>query len=289
MNYLYSLIGAFFMAYAVKNVLEPMQMVIGGVSGIAIIVKNATAGWFPDESLLADGIPLWITTIVLNVPLFVAAYCKAGKELVWNSLWGVMWLSVFLVGIPLRPLISEDYLLCTLLSGLLYGIGVGLVLKAKSSTGGSDLLASICQKKYPQYSIPKIMAMVDGVIVILGVLVFGIEKGLYALITIYAISRVSDFIIAGLSRTLVTYIISDYASDIAQAILKEVRRGVTQMDVKGVYQKKNRIMLMCAVNKKQLVWIKEIVAKYDENSFVIVVEARETLGLGFHEISNNIR
>ena len=289
MNYLYSLVGAFFMAYAVKNVLEPMQMVIGGISGLAIIIKNATSAWFPKDSLLADGIPLWLTTIVLNIPLFIAAYRKVGRELVLNSLWGVMWLSVFLVGIPVRPLISDDYLLCTLLGGLLYGIGVGLVLRAKSSTGGSDLLASIWQKNYPQYSIPKIMAMVDGVIVLLGVLVFGIEKGIYALLTIYAISRVSDLIITGFTRTLVTYIISDYADDIAQAIIKEVRRGVTQIDVKGIYQRKNRVMLMCAVNKKQLVWIKEIVAKYDWNAFVIVVEARETLGEGFREISNNTR
>lgn len=289
MNYLYSLVGAFFMAYAVKNVLEPMQMVIGGISGLAIIIKNATSAWFPKDSLLADGIPLWLTTIVLNIPLFIAAYRKVGRELVLNSLWGVMWLSVFLVGIPVQPLISDDYLLCTLLGGLLYGIGVGLVLRAKSSTGGSDLLASIWQKNYPQYSIPKIMAIVDGVIVLLGVLVFGIEKGIYALLTIYAISRVSDLIITGFTRTLVTYIISDYADDIAQAIIKEVRRGVTQIDVKGIYQRKNRVMLMCAVNKKQLVWIKEIVAKYDWNAFVIVVEARETLGEGFREISNNTR
>lgn len=277
------------MAFAVKNVLEPMQLVTGGISGLAIMIKYVTAAWIPQDALWGDGIPLFFTTIILNIPLFIVAYKKCGMAMVISSLWGFGWLAFFLGVIPVSALLPQDYVLNTLLGGMLYGIGLALVLRAKASTGGTDLLASIVHKIYPYYAIPKIMAAIDAVIVVLGFLAFGLEKGLYALVTIGIISKVSETIITGFGHTLVAYIISDYAKEIAEQIMKEVKRGVTGMQVKGGYQGKDRLMLMCAVNRKQLVMVKEVVAKNDGHAFVIVVDAKEILGQGFREIGNNTR
>ncbi len=294
MNYLYSAIGALLMAFAVGNVLEPMQLVTGGVSGIAIMVKQYTERLFSHNEwfvggYFSEGIPLWLTTIVVNIPLFIAAYKRKGSNFVGNSLWGTVCLTVFLGVLPQFKILPKDTVLCSLFGGLIEGVGIGLVLLSKGSTGGSDLFATLLHDVFPHHSIPRIMGMIDGVVVAAGFFVFGMEKGLYALITIFIISFTSDLVIGGLGRSHIAFIISDYSKQIAGAVMREMNRGITGIDVKGLYRDRNRTMLMCVTSKKQLVAIKEIVAKYDPQAFVIITNAKETLGEGFLSLGNNIR
>lgn len=294
MNYLFTIAGAFLMAISIQQVLEPMELVTGGVSGIAIMVKSVTGAWFggsvgPSFSYFQSGIPLWITTVVLNVPLFWVAYRKLDKKVWLRNLFGSFCLILFLAVLPKGALLSKDYMLNAVFGGLLEGAGLGLVLLSKASTGGVDLLATLLIRAFPQYSIPKIMMVLDGMIISVGILLFGIEKGLYALIVIFCVSRISDMIIGGFAKSLVAYIISDRSDDIAGEIMEELERGITGITVTGLYHKKDRTMLMCATGKKQIVYIKEIVAKYDSNAFVIIVDARETLGEGFQGLGNYTR
>lgn len=294
LNYVYSLIGAFLMAFAVGNVLEPMHLVTGGISGLGIIIKQYSAVWFQKQGWFAgqaleQGIPLWITSIVFNIPLFIAAYKKKGIHFLGSSLWGAAWLTIFLAVLPEWDILPRDYVLNSLFGGLIEGLGIGLVLLAKSSTGGADLFATLLHERLPQYSIPKIMACHDGVIVALGFMAFGIENGLYALITIFIISRISDTVIGGFGHAMVAYIISDESQRIAGEVMRELNRGITGIGVKGMYRNKERTMLMCVASKKQLVYVKEIVSKYDPLAFVIITDARETLGEGFASLGNNTR
>ncbi|MBO4996399.1 MAG: YitT family protein [Lachnospira sp.] len=294
MNYLYTIAGAFLMALSIQQVLEPMELVTGGVSGIAIMVKSVTGAWFGDSvgssfSYFQGGIPLWITTVVINVPLFWVAYKKLDRGVWFRNLFGSLCLIFFLAVLPKGDLLSNDYMLNAVFGGLMEGTGLGLVLLSKASTGGVDLLATLLLRIFPQYSIPKIMMVLDGIIIGVGILLFGIERGLYALIVIFCVSRISDVIIGGFAKSLVAYIISDQSDGIANEIMEELERGITGISVTGLYHNKNRTMLMCATGKKQLVYVKEIVAKYDSNAFVIIVDARETLGEGFQGLGNYIR
>lgn len=293
MNYFYSLIGAFLMAFAIGNVLEPMQLVTGGISGLSIIVKEYSAVLFTKADIfqgtfLAEGIPLWMTSVVLNVPLFLIAFAKKGWRFVTNSLWGAFWLIFFLGVIPRWNILPRDSVLNTLFGGLIEGCGLGFVLMSKASTGGVDLLASVLHERYRNISIPYLMAMMDSSIVLLGFFAFGIEKGLYALIAIFIISKVSDAVIGGFRHSHIIYIIADRSEQIAQSIMEELNRGITGIAVKGMYHDKNRTMLMCVTSKKQIVYVKEIVAQYDMNAFVIITDARETLGEGFRTLGNPV-
>ena len=172
MNYLYSAIGALLMAFAVGNVLEPMQLVTGGVSGIAIMVKQYTERLFSHNEwfvggYFSEGIPLWLTTIVVNIPLFIAAYKRKGSTVC---------LTVFLGVLTQHKILPKDTVLCSLFGGLIEGVGIGLVLLSKGSTGGSDLFATLLHDVFPHHSIPRIMGMIDGVVVAAGFFVFGMEK-----------------------------------------------------------------------------------------------------------------
>jgi uncharacterized membrane-anchored protein YitT (DUF2179 family) len=131
------------------------------------------------------------------------------------------------------------------------------------------------------------MAGIDGFVVACGFAVFGIEKGLYALVTIFLIARVSDLIVGGFGHAMVAFIISDKSAAIAQSVMQEIGRGITGIDVKGLYRGTNRTMLLCVTSKKQMVAVKSLVYEIDASAFVIITDARETLGEGFRALGNN--
>lgn len=282
--------GVLIMAFAVGNILEPAHLVTGGAAGLAIVVKDVTARWngFSELTGLAEGIPLWATTMVLNAPLFVAAYKCKGKRFLGKSLAGTVLFSTFLAIMPVLHFMPDDLLLNAIFGGAMEGLGLGLVLRAKGSTGGSDLLATLLHRRWPHYSIPRIMAVIDGVIVVLGVIAFGIMHGGYSLITVYLVAYVSDLVVAGFGKSVLIHIISDQYEAIAGCIMKELERGVTALPSIGLYRNKERKMLLCVVSKKQLVYVKEIVYKLDPKAFVMLTDAREILGEGFDKIGNNI-
>lgn len=145
------------------------------------------------------------------------------------------------------------------------------------------MLAALMQKKLAHYTIPQIMQVLDAVIVLFGAAVFGIRTALYALIAIYAVSKVSDGIVEGLKFSKMVYIISEKNPEISNAILHQMDRGVTGLKARGLYSGNDREMLCCVVSKKEISQIKEIVREFDEKAFVIVSDVREVFGEGFIE------
>jgi uncharacterized membrane-anchored protein YitT (DUF2179 family) len=158
-----------------------------------------------------------------------------------------------------------------------------LVFSAYASTGGTDLLASIIHKYRRHISVPFILTFIDGAIVVLGALVFGLGNALYAIIAIYITTKVSDGLLEGLKFAKMAFIISDDYDRIAQEIMTTLDRGVTGLSSTGMYSNKDRKMLFCVVSKKEIVKITEIAKRIDKNSFVIVNDVREVMGEGFIE------
>jgi len=270
-DYALMIIGAFIMGFAIKNIYDPVGLVTGGVSGIAIIVKNRF------------GVPLWVMNTALNVPLFLVSYRLKGWTFIKRTLTATAALSLSLYLLPEMPLLTDDLFLAALFGGLLSGVGAGLVFVCHATTGGTDMLAALIRRWLPQYSIAQIMQVLDAAIVIAGAGIFGLTYALYALIAIYAVQKVSDGIIEGLKFSKAAYIISDKNDEIARAILTEMDRGVTALDVTGMYSKNRKKMLFCVVSKKEIVQLKELVVGHDSQAFVIVTDAREVLGEGFME------
>jgi uncharacterized membrane-anchored protein YitT (DUF2179 family) len=276
-HYIILTLGTILMALSINLVYEPLEMVTGGVTGLAIVIKKVSSLW------IKDGIPIWLTNIILNIPLLIAAVLVRGKTFLKNTLYATVSLSIAIYIIPTYDIVYQDYLLASVFGGLIGGVGLGLVFVTLSSTGGTDLLAMIINKYKPYYSVPQILIVIDGIIVLAGVISFGVTKALYAIIAVYITTKVSDGILEGLKFAKMAYVISDYYDEIAQQIMKDLDRGVTGVSATGMYSNKDKKMLFCVVSKKEIVELTEIVAKIDPRAFIIVSDVREVMGEGFRE------
>ena len=264
-------IGTILIGLATKNIFDPASMVTGGVSGIAIIGKEL---W---------NLPLWVTNTVLNIPLFLAGFKIMGWKFIKRTLYATVLLSVAFYILPEGMYIEDDLLLSALFGGIITGVGTGFVLAGGCTTGGTDMLAALIQRKLRQYSIAQIMQVLDGMVVLAGAAVFGVQYALYALIAIFCVSKISDGILDGMKFSKQAFIISDHYQEIANAIMTRMERGVTSLDGNGMYSGQERKILFCVVAPKEIVKIREIVREFDPGAFVIVSDVREVFGEGFIE------
>ena len=270
-DYILILVGASIMGFAIKNIYDPIGLVTGGASGVAIILKKQF------------GVPLWLTNTAINIPLFAAAAKLKGWSFIKRTLLATVTLSVSLYVIPEMPFLMDDLFLTALFGGLITGAGAGIVFACQATTGGTDMLAAIIRRWLPHYTLAQILQVLDAAVVLVGAGIFGVTYALYALIAIYAVSKVSDGIIEGMKYSKVAYIISDKSEEIAAAILKELERGVTALDARGMYSGNRKDVLFCVVSRKEIAPLKELVVGHDAQAFVIVSDAREVLGEGFIE------
>ena len=262
-------VGTFLMSAGVNMIYEPMSMVTGGFAGVGIIVQEYVA------------VPLWLITLVLNLPLFVMAGKKKGFDFVKKTLYGTLCYSFALAVVPSLPVAHEDYLMAALLGGALVGGGLAIVFRQGGSTGGTDLLSTILKCYFPAYSAPVLLGIIDGVIVAAGMLVFGMRIGLYSIVAVFVTSKLMDSILEGMKFAKLLYIISDEPEQIAEQLLTRLERGVTALEGRGMYSGRGREVLMCAVSRREAVSVMQIVREIDENAFVVLSDAREVMGEGF--------
>ncbi|WP_310601620.1 YitT family protein [Anaerosporobacter sp.] len=277
MDSLLIIIGSLLIAVSVNVVYEPLGMVTGGVSGLAIVIKYFTS------SLISGGIPIWLSNLVINIPLFIVAIVLKGKKFVGKTLFATVCFTVALYIVPSMNIEYQDYLLAAVFGGVIGGIGLGLVFVTNATTGGTDLFGMIVQKYFRHYTVPQLLLVIDGIIVLTGAAVFGLNKALYAVIAVYINSKVMDAILEGLKFAKVAYIISDHYEEISNKILVEMNRGVTGISARGMYSNAEKQMLFCVVSKKEIVTVVEIVSSIDTSAFIIVSDAREVMGEGFIE------
>lgn len=269
--------GTGLMSVGIKCIYDPTGLVTGGFTGISIIVKAMTG------KLIEGGVPLWLTNLVLNVPVFLIALRIKGKRFIGRTAVATFLLSGWLYILPEWNFVAGDYTLAAIFGGVLTGIGIGMILLAKATTGGTDMVAALIQHKLKHYSIAQIMQFLDGAIVVMGLYFFGIQPALYAIVSIFIISKISDALMEGFKFSKAAFIISDKNEQVAKVIMQELNRGITGLNAKGMYSGEKKCMLYCVVSKKQIVELKELVLKIDKNAFVIVTDAREVLGEGFQE------
>ena len=270
-NWFTMILGTAIMAVAIKMIYDPVSLVTGGVTGLGIIMKELI------------GIPLWLTNTMLNIPLFVAAFLVKGWKFISRTVVATLALSFFLYVLPDINLGMEDVLLSALFGGVVSGIGTGLVFMARSTTGGTDLAAAVIQNYLRHFSVAQIMQVLDGLVVLAGAWIFGLDFALCAIIAVVVVAKVTDSILEGMHYSKVAFVISDKSDEIADAIMTDLERGVTGINGTGMYSGNAKNVLFCVVSQKELVQVKDIVSKIDPRSFVIVTDSREVLGEGFIE------
>jgi uncharacterized membrane-anchored protein YitT (DUF2179 family) len=271
------IVGSILMALSVNLVFEPMGLVTGGVSGLGIVIKKLT------EHIIDGGLPIWLFTVMCNVPLFLTAIKLKGFRFIISVLLGTLTYIAALGFLPINMTEFDDALLASICGGAISGVGMGLVFSAQASTGGTDLLATLVHDYKKHFSVPQILIVIDCIIIVIGAIVFGLGNALYAIIAIFINAKVSDGILEGLKFAKMAYIISDHYEAISKQILTSLDRGVTGINATGMYSNKDKKMLFCVVSKKEIVKIIEISKKIDPDSFVIVSDVREVQGEGFIE------
>jgi uncharacterized membrane-anchored protein YitT (DUF2179 family) len=274
-DFLLMTIGTCLMAVAINSIYDPITMVTGGFTGIAIIVKAYS------------NTPLWLTNVMLNIPVFLIGFKIKGFKFIARTLYSTIALSAWLYVLPVMDIMTDDYILTAIFGGVISGVGIGMVFLARSTTGGTDMVAAFIQHYFKHYSIAQILQVIDAAVVIAGAYIFGLNKALYAIISIFVISQVTDGIIEGLKFSKLAYIITDHHEEVAGAIMTTLDRGATGLKATGMYSSNEKKVLMCVVSKKEIVQVKEIVTKIDHSAFVIVSDVREVLGEGFIEYKLN--
>lgn len=275
---LFIMAGAFILASAINVFYNPNSVAIGGVSGIAIIVKECT------KNIINGGVPLWVTNLVFNIPLLIAAVKFMGKGFLFRTIFGTVFLSIALALTEFLPQFKGDLLLVSIYGGVIEGCGIGLTLKGFGSTGGSDLVAVIINNIKKNIPVSKIILVIDGIIVLTGSFVFSIESAMYAVISIYVSTKLISAILEGMNFSKAAFIISDESDKIANALLENIERGVTALKGKGMYTKKELEVLLCVFSQKEVEEVKQVVKNIDENAFIILTDIKEVLGRGFKNI-----
>lgn len=264
--------GTALMAMGTALFLLPNKLSAGGFSGISTILYYLFQ------------FPVGTSMLLLNVPLFVFSFFKNGKKFFLRSLLGTFLLSTFINLFEQFEPLTQDRLLACIYGGIFIGVGTAIILKANSSTGGSDLLAQIIRKYKPEFRAGNLIVILDTIIVGLNVLVFRqIEIGLYSAIAIYILGKVIDIFLEGIYFTKMIYIISEKYEDIAKRIGEEVERGATGIYAKGMYTDKEKMLLLCVAGRGEVASIRKIVKQADEKAFLIISNAREVFGKGFKD------
>nr|WP_243155225.1 YitT family protein [Romboutsia sp. CE17] len=263
------------MSVSINMFFNPHDIAPGGLTGVSILVNTLT------------GLPIWLINISIDLPLFIFAFRILSKKDSIKTALGIAFLTSSLkITENLSYVhVTDDVLLSTISGAILMGISLGLIFRINGSTGGTDLIGLLANKFMPSLSVPKLMGMADGVIVILsGVVSQKLEIALYSAIALYIIVKVSDIMVEGINTSSSFTIISDKYKEIGIAINEELERGATILKGEGFYTNNEKNVLLVVVSKKQVVTLKKLVKSIDENAFIIINDIYEALGEGFKQI-----
>lgn len=255
---------------------QPNAISVGGFTGISQVIN-----------FFLPVLPIGITTLVLNIPLFAIATKVQGIKLLLSSLYSTIISSVFIdlfSGIhSFSPI--DDLLLAAAFGGVLAGVGVGMQLRVGATTGGTELAARLLKYKIRHISVGKLCFAVDIIVIIIYAFTFKkINNALYGIASMYIFSLSMDFVIYGGTHAKLAYIISPKSEEIKDKLL-EMNLGVTMVDSHGGWNGDEKQMIMCAFKRAQIAAIKKSVTNIDPTAFIIVCEAHEVLGEGFGKYS----
>ncbi len=267
-------LGSVIFAVAFDWFFAPNQVAMGGVTGLAQVV-NAILPWAGVGAV----------TIVLNVPLFLAGWRLIGFHLLASSLFSMAVSSVAIDTLAaVHAFAPMDSMLAALCGGALMGLGLGVVFSQGATTGGTDVVARLLKLKFPWLPMGRLMLAPDFAVLALAAAAFGrVEAALYGAVALVVAARVMDTVLYGLDTSKVAYVISDAWRETADALMRDLDRGVTILRGEGAYTGAEKRVLLVAFKQREIVEIKRAVHAADPGAFLIVCDAHDVLGEGFGE------
>ena len=265
--------------------LVPGEIFIGGAGGVATALN------------ILFGLPTGTMILLINVPLVLLFWYFYGFQSCVKAIVGIIVSSVFvdvtdILGIFQCPFANpeENTLLCALFGGIMIGIAVSFMFVRGYTTGGSDLAAFLVKITFPKVSTPRLILIIDILVVILSSVATHMNDAyacylsiLFSFFATFMFSGMLEFMNSGFDKTRVAYIFSDQYEQVADELMTKLQRGVTILDGTGWYTKENKKVIFCVVKKNEIYSLKMLVRSIDENAFMILSEATETIGLGFKE------
>lgn len=273
LDYLIITAGAFLVALAADVFLIPNQVVSGGITGVAIILYYLL------------GTPVGGVTLLLNIPLFIAGVRWGGGLTTGiRTAYAVIIMSFFIDFLQGRvPAVTRDPLLYTVYGGIIDGLGLGLVLRFRGTTGGTDIIARLA-KRILGLNYGFTLLVTNVIVLGAAAFIFGVEPAMYAIILAAISSKVIDLVQEGIRSARAAIIVSNHPDKVREAILRELERGVTILEGRGGYTGARREILLCAVQRNEISRLKYILHQVDPEAFIIINAAHEVLGEGFQDI-----
>lgn len=262
------LLGLLLVSFSYNLFFSPYQFDTGGISGLAIVIKQL---FFIEESLVI---------LIGNLILLFISYFVLGKNLTKNSFMGSLLLPIFIKltsGISNLIMIEDlELLIIAILGGVISGLGYGLLFKNNFTSGGTDILNQIALKKF-KIPLNRSMIYIDGSIVLLGGVVFGIESMIYSIIALLIISILSNKTMLELNKNKIFYILTNKPKEIQEYLTKELKYDVTIFDTKGGYSKKKKKLILCSVKTKDYYKVKTAIQWIDKEAFITITENYEIM------------
>jgi uncharacterized membrane-anchored protein YitT (DUF2179 family) len=274
----FDLAGGALLAVGITAFTAPNRIAPGGVTAIATLINYLT------------GLPIGTLSLAINIPLLAVGYRFLGRSFTLRTLRTLAVFTV-LIDVALRdiPVYRGDPLLAAIFGGVLMGLGLGVVFMRGSTTGGSDIVLRLVQRRYPHLALGSIMLVLDMMILLVAAAVYrDIETALYGLIAIFVSAKLIDSIIYGLDVGRCAIIVSAHAEEIGRQINNTLERGATLLPAKGIYTGNETGALLCVVRRQEFIRLKTIVRRVDPRAFVIVTEAGEIFGEGFKPIHRDL-
>lgn len=269
--------GVALASFSFSFFLSPKNIVIGGISGVGIILKNKIPGYDPAYTIL-----------ILNILLLILGLLLLGRDFFLKTAFGSVLFPAF-IGIfdflykrLHADTTSLDMVLVALFAAIIMGVGLGIVVRNGGSTGGSEVVQKIFFRYFHMpYSVS--LFIIDGLVISIGLIlkVTDLQTFLYAIVFTYLSGVVLDTIVfAGFNKRAV-FIVSDKNEEIKDIILHDFERGVTGIKVIGEYSRNEKKMLLCVLPSNEYFKLRNIVESIDKNAFFFAVRASEVRGEGF--------
>ena len=276
-RYVFITFTATLYAVGIALFLNPNNLAPGGISGIAIILKKMFPG-LPGVGMLI---------LLINIPILAVGIKKFGIKFILSTMYSLIVSSVLIDILPIVfnvNGVTDNKMLASVIGGATFGLGMGLMFRLDTTTGGLDIIVKIIKQKKPHLKTGQIYFLLDVVILAASAMAFkDVEVALYAAIAIYVSTVVMDRAIYRGDEATLVYIISEKRELIARRMMKEVNVGATMIQAKGAYSNETTEVIMCVMKKQTLVKVRNILKQTDSGAFMIVSSANEVFGQGFKD------
>lgn len=267
-KYLNLILGLLIVAFDFNAFLLPNNFTAIGTSGLSVIFNKSYQ------------IDTGLFVLIANIILLLISYLFLGKKATFNSLIGSLLMPVFMklteYLIPFLDINNIEPVVSAIIGGILSGIGYGLIFKEGFTSGGTDILDQIVTKYY-HIPIGSSVLLVDGLIVIAGGLVFGIETFIYSLIILILIGKFSTEKSIGLKEDKILYIQTKKIKEITAYLINNYQFGLSILNTVGGFKKNNNKMIICSVSNSYYYEIKESIKLLDPDAFIIITDSYDTI------------